>query len=328
MIPLQTLVTTHKTRRIITQAAKMRPKIPPTAVSLSMPAPRASGPGNRRHGRDARTAGFTLIEILVVIGIILILIGLFIAGVKVVTAQAKVRDTKSMLETCKTMFENYRQATHLSRPPTTNTIYGSAITNNPLATPSATGFWLTGIESAPTSTSPDVLHITDSIIGNRPYVGNLVQLPPAVYNTELVLQTLISVPGNQAIFNNLPPSKVVKDAVTGYPLLLDGWGDVILFVPGGGLGEPDLKDTYKRGFVWLDGATYGVITTAGTITPNTTPYNTANYDPASFPAGTVNLQNQPFFASAGPDGDASNAHNYTTGNPTSDMSDDNIYSFK
>jgi hypothetical protein len=51
------------------------------------------------------------------------------------------------------------------------------------------------------------------------------------------------------------------------------------------------------------------------------------WDPTAT-AGTI-YAGQPFFISAGPDGDISNSHgNPTLRPPTSDMTDDNIYSFQ
>jgi hypothetical protein len=268
-----------------------------------------------------------MIELLVVIGIILILMGLFFAGAKVVTAQAKARDTKSMLETAKTMFENYQQAGGLN----VNVPYN----NSPLQTgggpvhtvaikganaaggyvlsfvnqfgqssqsysQAASLVWSEGEVQAPGSMTDIALQLTN------PAHGALHQ---TILNTEVVMQAMLTVPENQTIINNLPPSKIVRDAANGIPLLLDGWGNPILFVPGGGLM-----------LVWVD-PSYGqseVITSEGVMQPST--YNPGN--------SLVPLANKPFFVSAGPDGDLSNAHGNTSGTPTSDMTDDNIYSFQ
>ena len=52
-----------------------------------------------------------------------------------------------------------------------------------------------------------------------------------------------SIPDNQKIITSLPPSKVISvniilpnNQVVSVPLIRDGWGNPILFVPGGGLG--------------------------------------------------------------------------------------------
>ena len=82
------------------------------------------------------------------------------------------------------------------------------------------------------------------------------------------------------------------------------------------------------GVVWLDGVNCGIITSTGIINssaaaPQTlfAPYDAANT--TQFPTGSTS---QPFFVSAGPDGDVSNAHNNIS-TVTSDMTDDNVYSF-
>ena len=264
-----------------------------------------------------RTA-FTMIELLVVIGIILILMGLFFAGAKLVTAQARERDTKTMLETCKTMFENYRQATKLYINPATNYPKGSSI--DALSAAGATGslIWSTGQEQAPGLTSPGApddnmppnLDPSLKIYNpNEPYVA----YSTALKNTLVIMQAMLTIHENQTILNNLPASKVLKDPKTGVPLLLDAWGNVIIFVPGGGLTG-----------VFVDPADNGGLTqviTSEQVQPN-------GWTPPSAVANPY----KPFFVSAGPDGDMSNAHGNTWATATSSqqslMTDDNIYSFQ
>lgn len=265
--------------------------------------------------------GFTLIELLVVIGIILLLIGLFVGGVKLVTAQAKERDTRTMLETCKTMFENYRQATRLAiiYDPTSSLSIpkgassglsvkmGFAVGNNINST-NFSQVWAIGQEPALGSVSPDSLQLTNP---NRTLPRG--KLPDALQNTETIMQAMLTLPQNQAIFNNLPPNKVVTDAVTNIPLILDGWGNPIFFCPGGGLTG-----------VWLDPSNNltEVITSVGVQNNGYDPSNT------KYVAVGGSVQNQPFFVSAGPDYDLSNAHGWTSGTANSNQTDDNIYSFK
>jgi len=280
-----------------------------------------------------RRRAFTMIELLVVIGIIMILIGLFFAGAKLVTAQAKERDTKTMLETCKTMFENYRQATKLSRPPPAGPVASSPSSSLNVSTTNASGtitntqFWSAGEEAAPGALSSDPSAYT-----------NPSNLPEAVANTAYVMYALESIPENKTIITNLPASKIINvyieigpsGTVQVVPLICDSWQHPILFVPGGGLGATPGGSTNQiaPGVVWLDGANCGIITSSGIINSSSTYfsiYDAANYNPTQFPLVPTN---QPFFVSAGPDGDVSNAHGNTTSTPTSDMTDDNIYSFQ
>jgi type II secretory pathway pseudopilin PulG len=250
-----------------------------------------------------------MVELLVVLGIILILIGLFFAGAKVVTGQAKARDTKSMLETAKTMFANYQQQDNLAMFTNTANNYTGPkgalpVTMSNFTSGNSSLIWSEGLEQAPGSVTLDALQLTNSGHGT---------LPPAIANTEAMMHAMLTIHENQTIINNLPSSKVVKDAVSGIPLLLDGYGNPIIFVFGGGLTG-----------VWVD-PSYGqteVITTER-VQPN-------GYDPTStkYVAAGQSISNRPFFASAGPDGDMSNAHGYSSGTPTSDMTDDNVYSFQ
>jgi hypothetical protein len=152
---------------------------------------------------------------------------------------------------------------------------------------------------------------------------------PAVLDTICVMYTLESIPENKTIINNLPANKILNvvfpNSTTGVqmsvPLLLDGWGNPILFVPGGGFGLS--VATPGPGVVWIDGVNYGVVTSAGVYTPATTP----SYDAAGLPTGSI-IPNQPFFVSAGADGDFSNGHGWTSGTPNANQTDDNVYSFK
>ncbi len=258
--------------------------------------------------------GFTLIELLVVIGIILLLMGIFYAGVKIVTAQAKERDTRTMLETCKTMFENYRSSTHLTitiSPNVPNVPKGATwafvLSNGAMGSQ----VWALGQESPLGLVTPQALDL-----GNPNRVLPRGRMPDALQNTEAIMQAMLTVPENQTIFNNLPQNKVIKDALTNVPLILDGWGNPIFFCPGGGMTA-----------IWVDPVGNGnatqVVTSEG-VKPNGYNPLLTTYVPLGSP-----ISNQPFFVSAGPDEDLSNGHGWTTGSPiTSSMNDDNIYSFK
>jgi prepilin-type N-terminal cleavage/methylation domain-containing protein len=301
-------------------------------------------------GPNRSRRGFTLIELLVVIGIILVLMGLFYGGAKMITGQAKERDTRTMLETCKTMFENYRSATHLSRPPIIIPVPRASIgwcnlSGSAGHTPQQ--FWTLAQEDA-----PDIGHMPD--ISQNPHTYNLptpASMDPALLNTICVMYTMESIPENKTILNNIPPGKILNvvfptaaGVTMSVPLLLDGWGNPILFVPCGGFGlnKPNVSSgsfPYSTpGVVCLDGVNYGVVTSSGVVTSASTfisspppPIYIATYDAANLPPNTI-IANEPFFVSAGPDGDFSNAHGRTVTSgqplPNPDMTDDNIYSFK
>ena len=261
-------------------------------------------------------SGFTLIELLVVIGIILLLIGLFYGGVKLVTAQAKERQTRTMLETCKTMFENYRQATHLSRTPAIPVSRAGVVWCN-LSGPGSIPqqFWtLCQIDA------PDANHIPNASLGSHTYnLPNPTTMDPALLDTICVMYTLESIPENKTIINNLPATEVLNVFFTStmaptanqqmsVALLLDAWGNPILFVPGGGFGYHAPNNNSGSfpysvpGVVYLDGVNYGVVTSSGVVSTTTPlvnsnpPVYVSTYNAATPPAGMI-IANQPFSVS-------------------------------
>jgi hypothetical protein len=215
-----------------------------------------------------------------------------------------------MLEAYKTMFENYRNATHLTITPT-NAPKGTSRTFTVSNAAWGSQVWAMGQEGALTVVTPEFLQLNNP---TRPLPRG--QLPEALQNTEVIMQAMLTLPENQTIINNLPQNKVTKDALNNIPLILDGWGNPIFFCPGGGLTG-----------IWVDPANSSNLTqvvTSDGVKPN-------GYNPmltTYVPAG-ASVPNQPFFFSAGPDGDMSNGHGWTLGaTVTSSMTDDNIYSFK
>jgi prepilin-type N-terminal cleavage/methylation domain-containing protein len=277
--------------------------------------------GNPRRLANHRHSAFTLLELLVVIGIILILIGMFFAGAKIVTGQAQARDTRTALETCKTMLANYQQATHFGRTPPAGVLVNNL--SNPLIIPTTPQFWTAGQEPAPTtalSSDPSSYSNTSGLLPGQSM---------AFVNTVLAMEAIESVQENKTIITNLPSAKILNVYLPGgviVPLIRDGYGNPILFVPGGGLGVSTGAAT--PGVVWLDGTNFGLITSSGIINSSSLKSPTLNAydagDPNIFPNGA---STQPFFVSAGPDGDISNNHGDLNYKPTSDKTDDNIYSF-
>ncbi len=86
-----------------------------------------------------------------------------------------------------------------------------------------------------------------------------------------------------------PPTPATGTAENAVPVLLDGWGNPIIFVPGGTLGNPTTATTGQ------------MFTGSGTAATATN--------------GVASPDGRPFFASAGPDGDFSKG-------------DDNLYAFE
>jgi prepilin-type N-terminal cleavage/methylation domain-containing protein len=281
---------------------------PRTVPSNIAPKPRMC----MRGSPTRNSKGFTLIELLVVIGIILVLIGLFFAGAKLVTAQAKTRDTQTALETCKTMFANYLQATHLSRYPA-GLSFGPPVNANT---------WYNAQEAPLGVITPDNLGLQPAPQQLQTQSGTNSTL---FTDTAIVFAAMESLPENQALIANIPASKritaLLPNTALQVTLLLDGWGNPIMFVPGGGLGiYPTVGMTTPSGMIWVDGVNQAIITSTGVWAGTTAP----NYKP------TAVSSNQPFFVSAGPDGSINNYHPVITSSGATDTSastDDNVYSF-
>jgi prepilin-type N-terminal cleavage/methylation domain-containing protein len=237
-------------------------------------------PRQTRHSPvvgSRRRRGFTIIELLLVIGIMLVLISMFFVGLTYVTGTLRARDTHTTLETAKAMFSEYQQSTHLNRaPPGFSSSYWTSTETLPL--PSASK-WALGPLTPPTTTGP------------APYAWTTTSLG---IDTAYVMYALEQMPANQAIINSLPASKkltvpnptmpAIAANLPSVTFLLDSWGNPILFVPSGGLAN-----------VRFGGQTS---TVTGQSAVGTTAVNGS--------AITITSpDSRPFFVSGGPDGDVS-----------------------
>jgi prepilin-type N-terminal cleavage/methylation domain-containing protein len=154
---------------------------------------------SRRARSGATRRGFTLLELLIVMGVMLILISMLFIGLKYVTTNTKTRDTKAALQTAQTLFTNYEQATHLS----------------PTGPQPISPGWSGGI-AAPGNITSDTTGLNSQ---------------PLPAYTESVMALLLTIPENKKIVQSLPANKV-STVLGSSPVLLDGWGDPILLAPG------------------------------------------------------------------------------------------------
>jgi type II secretory pathway pseudopilin PulG len=276
-----------------------------------------------RHG--ARRRGFTMLEILVVVGILMVLVG--IAAVAYRGLDPSDKATKGTLDNLKGMFAEYEAAAGLRNQPAG--IYRGGAPVLPGTPPLPADIWK----------EPAV--IVQDPVGN-PQSGNVSPQSAARYhwdaigNTQRVLQILSRIPANKQTFTKLPARQihgvsdedvdkggpvVLMPSATGGtpsatrdpraidpPLVLDAWGNPIIFVGSYGLANVDLvKKPKTDGLADADFDQPNMrVTSVGTIPETQVPTGAT----AKPPAGA-----RPFFASAGPDG------NFRTG-------DDNIYSFQ
>ena len=280
--------------------------------------------------QTCRNSGFTLIEILVVIGIILVLIGIVFVALKHVGGASKSSATKIDLQNLQSMLAELENA-----GPLTTTI------QFPNAAPYQVQPGSVQLV-ATTSTLPVVGDVTAETYAAGGTLNSDRWLNLAAAETQFVMGRLRSVPQNRQSLQSLPGERLMKAQGEGLaygtftpsatlpirtvdgsahgtpdpPILVDAWGNPIIFVPGGGLA---IAAAYNGGQSYLKGS---IVANGGNFYRALKATNAATSDTASWeqlPAGFNPIVtapgNRPFFASAGADGDFQ-------------APDDNMYSFE
>ena len=263
--------------------------------------------------RSARRSAFTLIEVLIVIGVIALLVSIAVIGFKVVGGVSRDRVTDTALENAKSLFAEFK----LTNTP--ESLLGTDLVTAMTASP--TYRWQANSDGL----NNDVLHCSVrapafSPTPASPGDGGLLASPDARAvqdrylrdETARVIRRLMSVPSNRRAIESMPPDRVVRVKYPADPAatltvggdtpeyattvttvdgvdLLDGHNHPIYFIPGGGLSQVNVGYQGKGD-----------------------KDDSANYDRAKVLVQSPD--HQPFWASPGADGDL------TTG-------DDNVYSF-
>jgi len=217
-----------------------------------------SSTGNSQLATSNYPKGFTVIELLIVIGIITLLATFLFYAYNHIVTDTRARDTKTAMQTCEALLSNYQQSTNFARPlpilyavtpagtnvnpfgaVTGNTNGASVPTpGNAAANAMTSTFWTGGYtgsgEPASTVVSGDTLR------GGKGFTQQVI-------DTVCVMYCLQSIPENAVILNNVPTQKKISVQVNLVPtpgsnvspvnvtLLLDGWNNPILFVPSDGL---------------------------------------------------------------------------------------------
>jgi prepilin-type N-terminal cleavage/methylation domain-containing protein len=271
---------------------------------------------------NVRRRGFTLIEILVVIGIILVLVGIVSVGIGYVTKAGKNNSVKVTLNNLRGMITELEASAGLaSRQPTDWAYSGNG---NKTVMPTGANVWKDNDPSTPATNDPAFVPAGSVIREQSENDGQRYGLnADAVVNTQLIMQVLIAVPKNRTMLSQLPQGSVMEklpgsftpkiivannasDRTPNPPIPLDPWGNPIIFVSGAGLcGASNTASDPKAMFLGgtdPNSADVKFVCNVTAATGNQVP-------PVRSPDG------RPFWASAGPDGD------FRTG-------DDNVYSFE
>jgi type II secretory pathway pseudopilin PulG len=314
--------------------------------------PTRSGNEKKRAQGGRHHRAFTIIELLVVIGIIILLATFLFAAYQHVVTQRKVSDTKTAMESLKALLGNYEEATHYQRPlPIVYTANGAATWNTAIAGYSTTNLvqlWTDGFTG---SGEPAASNVSAGALSSSNY-------PTQLSDTICVMYALEQNSENATIIGNLPTNlkQTIQVSFTApvqgtalqnpqpVTLILDGWGNPILFAPADGLygvmtsadATFNASTTYNQGNSVVyqassPGASY-IYTFVGAVSASGAP-------PASPPTAYTfpNLNwgglcdpnsLRPYWVSGGPDGDISNTRGDAAGTNTSiKHDDDNVYSF-
>jgi prepilin-type N-terminal cleavage/methylation domain-containing protein len=248
--------------------------------------------------RLAGRRGFTLLEILVVIGIILILVAIGVITFGALDQSPKV--TKTTLANLQSMLADFDARTRLRDQPQRIWVGNSLTNTNPAVDPPI-DLWKTQV----------VLSNPSSVASGSPTRYTM----DGVANTQIVLQFLSRMPENKQLMTKLPSKQIHGLAennrgskltgptgdtkVIDPPLVLDAWNNPVLFVGSDGLSGVRFE-SQKTGA----GSPTRRVTSTGIVA-----------DSPAVTAANRSKSWRPFFASAGPDGD------FSTG-------DDNLYSFE
>jgi len=247
-----------------------------------------------------RRKAFTLIELLLVIGVLVILIGIVVWGLKGGGTAVAAKATRTTLQNVTNMSEELNRKNKMEG---LNSIYP---TKPPDVPP------VPGPETAPGNVTSDT--------------KNQDRLGSAVYRTAQFMRYLSSIPDNKKILERLPSDQLLSvpasGSFSGGTVVLDGWRNPILFVPPAGLQYVASKEknatagsgtNYARGARVIaqakDSPSGGLVFWTAINSTSTAPPGPDWFEGIRSPDGRA------FWASAGPDG------SFIDG-------DDNIYSFE
>jgi len=271
-----------------------------------------------------------MIELLCVIGIIVVLVAMVAFGINKVLDSGRRSTTKVTLENLRSMLSEFETTTKgLSRQ--------SYMYRNGARIPASAGgpippgmdIWRDGdpTDGVASAANPegDPENSPGDVQKGSGDAGRYNS--DAILNTQAVIGLMKGAPAVATTLNQLPTSQLMEKVPTGTttnltrdannvavpPVVLDGWGNPIIFVPASGLYNVHFSSDQN-------GAAPHLITSSKMRVPN------GNNDRANVRV------DRPFFASAGPDGvfgyvdtNLNGSYETATDKPGGD---DNIYSFE
>lgn len=282
-------------------------------------------------GFRSSSSGFTLIELMVVIGIILLLVSIVTFGFRHVQVQAARHETLAEMQVCEVMLKEYTAVNGMMDitvqrplpPPGFPKIPPPFITVplGPNASYQVPVYMDNGVSPnwGPRQTlvlPNDTAGGPTGDMGDRGGAGNARYTALAVSRTEAVMFILLKDSKNRAMLSSIPAKRIMEGAPdittnvsesipADFSMILDGWGNPIIFVPKGGV------------VVWMNPVSpgsYFLVRSSGSYL--------AHLDGTFSLATPSDVNDQPFFASAGQDGI------FTDPMAKTDNAVDNIYSFQ
>jgi prepilin-type N-terminal cleavage/methylation domain-containing protein len=252
--------------------------------------------------------GFTLLEMLAVLGIIAVLASIAVVAMRGIYESNRRKQTRAMLGTLQSMLVEYDVATALKTQPSYMYLPGGTDTFSPTPTVPMDVWKDADPSNPPNATTGEQWLAAPGDVDSETNGPERTQ-SQAVLNTAIILKEMAKIPAVKNMLAQIPADQLLNitessgGQVIG-PVVLDGWNNPIIFVPRAGLGG------VRRGEPPADYV----------VRSNRT------YNPTA-PADQTQLRNmpgtvRPFFASAGPDG---NFGAMANGNAAGD---DNLYSFE